>query len=1316
MADYNLHGLNPRDFQHLIQAIARKAIATGVTPYGDGRDGARDLSFDGRMAYPSNDVGWDGYLVLGCKYKNKPHNDHKDAGWAIKQVDADLKKFTSARRALRAPQYYILATNIALSPVPQTGGRDRVLGHIATYAPSLGLKGYDVWDYNYIRTFIDGDADIRTAYGHFITAGDVLALLAEHLQVSRADFAQVMHTFLQKELIADMSAKLQSAGEDPDIQIPLANVFFDLPYADSAESAVLQSDSSPDSSPTVVESLLAVGASVLRRTPRFSETPRAARHRRGAHSRFVVVGGPGQGKSTITQYLCQLYRAALLSDRPSQLLEERVPGIIKQLTKQQAGAGGLPVVRRFPLRIELRTFAHALAANPALTLLEYIRQDISRLSNATLDFDDLKRWLAEYPWLLVLDGLDEVPPSSNRDAVLKEVDSLKVDMASVNCDVLMVVTTRPQSYSNEFAETSSHFYLRPLSPADALSYGRRLAAARCPGDDRRRDELVSSLEKACANAATSRLMQSPLQVTIMATLLEDTGEPPQQRYRLFLEYYRTIYRRETRRKLMGGILSERQNDIDTIHAQTGLVLHAAGERTADDGRGTPDGMDSALSDEQFALLVRGRLRQIGIAPLKVDELGARISDGSLQRLVFLVRPVEGWVRFDLTSLKEFMAAEALTTGNDKEIRDRLRLIAPTSYWRNVFQFAVGKCFVDREYLLDNIISICAALNEVGGCTEIIGDEAAARAAAAVLWGSRVALDVLSDGTARQYPGYESQLVAIALRLVRLDEYESAAQLAAIFHDDLKDLFLDAIADRLGQANVSARVGALHLLAALADRGIEWARELILRRWPGDDRTRAAILMVHNRPRIPVWAEEKFAQVAASSAPMSIIRSMHGQTVGFPAPWDDLLKIAHGGLKQVELANKSSWRDVIGKIYLTPVELGSDVAARLKGLDLRHFGWRVLAAGLRFGSKPSAESLSNELRSLAPFYEPHVWAGQLPWPLAVSMAGVGDAKDLLAVADRVAAGEFGDTPEWTEAERRWKTVGVDDSDVAAADGHSATAQMATRGFPFLACSYAGSDSFSTDQLPEMVERLRGVSNVGLRTWLGRAILGVLDFPRPRGRGMTPKVFRELYALFDEGGRETLGFAIPEDRSPHAPLDAEWVEFFDWLGRNQLWCHAESIDSGLVDDLAYRVSADPERYQGIVVVLTQFAMMGRQIVISERILAASEEWQWPYRAAALKLALARPAIGSEQIRSIVVELMSKAGRPGEVWQACRVARTASWERASLVALAFLDVIDDSLQEASEMEGYARRVLIDMLTKRPSRVQDPLIWSKLGLPERP
>ena len=346
--------------------------------------------------------------------------------------------------------------------------------------------------------------------------------MMETLKPQRTDFADVMYTFLQKELLADMSAKLQAAGEDPEVQIPLANVFVDLPVADSAEAATLAQSSRDSEQPKIIERLLDVGACILRR-PLLEQGAQPVDEPIvfvSRTSRFVLVGGPGQGKSTLAQYLCQLYRAAILNDRPRHLLDERVPGVIRQLEGQREEVGGLPMARRFAVRVELRTFSYALAQDSSLTLLEYLRAEIARLGSAPIPIEDLKDWLSSYPWLLVLDGLDEVPPSSNRADVMQQIEHFQIDAANRNADILIVATTQPQSYSQEFpGDLFQHLYLTPLSPKQALDYGRRLAQARCGADERRCEELMRNLEKACEAETTARLMQSPLQVTIMATLL-----------------------------------------------------------------------------------------------------------------------------------------------------------------------------------------------------------------------------------------------------------------------------------------------------------------------------------------------------------------------------------------------------------------------------------------------------------------------------------------------------------------------------------------------------------------------------------------------------------------------------------------------------------------------------------------------------------------------------------------------------------------------------------------------------------------------------
>lgn len=52
MGDYSLHGLNPRDFQHLVQGIARRRIAAGVIAFGDGKDGGRGSYFQRQDGLP----------------------------------------------------------------------------------------------------------------------------------------------------------------------------------------------------------------------------------------------------------------------------------------------------------------------------------------------------------------------------------------------------------------------------------------------------------------------------------------------------------------------------------------------------------------------------------------------------------------------------------------------------------------------------------------------------------------------------------------------------------------------------------------------------------------------------------------------------------------------------------------------------------------------------------------------------------------------------------------------------------------------------------------------------------------------------------------------------------------------------------------------------------------------------------------------------------------------------------------------------------------------------------------------------------------
>jgi len=1347
MGDYDLQRLNPRDFQHMVQAIARKHIAAGVTAFGDGKDGGRDLIYRGKMDYPSLSAPWNGYLILGCKFNQRPSgNRKKDGAWAKQQLEADLRKFVDRRRNLSKPEYYLFVTNITLTGTAGTGGRDQVTKLMEDYKQKLRLRDYGVWDYNDLRSFIDGDSDLRESYGAFITPGDVLQKMTDFLKPKNSDFLTVMHSYVQKELIADTSAKLQSAGEDPEVQIPLANVFVDLPYAESAEDATFARRDQPGREPTVISRLLEAGSFVLRSPGQDEVVTSSAREwsMNAPPSRFVIVGGPGQGKSTLGQYLCQLYRASILKDRPTRRLDQHAIKIIKQLDTQTAEVGGLPSVRRFPLRLELKTFSQALANEPQLTLAEYIRRELERFGGAAVLIADVMGWLEKYPWLVVLDGLDEVPPSSNRSDVMKQIEDFRIDAATRNADLMLVATTRPQSYSKEFPDDLfTHLYLVPLEPRHALQYAVKLAEARYISDDRRKDEVIRSLQKACGNPSTARLMQSPLQVTIMATLLEETGDPPQQRYRLFFEYYRTIYKRETRRNLLGGILSERQKDIDTIHAHAGLLLHAVGEKANRPSITTKhQDSEAALSDDQFRELVRRRLTQINVTTDKLNELLKKISDGSLQRLVFLVRPRDGWIRFDIASLKEFMAAEALMIGPDGDLQQRLETIAPATYWRNVCLFAVGKCFLEREYLLDTVVSLCVGLNEEKVAAQIFRDELSGRVSKATHWGSRLALDILMDGTARQHPKYERRFFAIALELITTADPETCARLASVYYEDLEDLYRAEVQDRFGQSRFHSKLGAWHLTISLADRGVSWAAEIRDRYWPSDVRQQQMLLMSYGHLTSNDWFLRRVLDITPKVPPMWVARLVFDQrrfihwersrhNVGQRNPLMETLRSfvepVLRGVGSIEVQCRSRLSKIINTFDCGPVRINSPFSKTIKDVKFEDKNWFPTVSGVRFGQLPNANSLAKELRWLAeqcdsPINFANRFLGRrgsfLPWPLEACLQTANSKEDLIQMARSAESGALGDARDWEQAQVRWLTNGVRDEDVSAMtdDRWPYGPDISKRGFPFFA-SAVSTASLQKSEIKVWLELLNQLPGQKSRAWLASVMLESFSqslFSLYQS-GLTAKQIKEIFSLATNFKRRRWisldGFG---QRPNTEKLDAEWLELLDWLGRQDYSFHA-SQELLFGDQLIHHLYTDPDRWTGLLPIIIMVASRTGQNQVPGQVLDNIRRSNQSLAEDAILLTLAAPRndMLKHELTDLANELWGIENRKYTFSRVLRITGNIAPARAAAFALELCTIGSPSSESETENLQEAHQSLIEYLTKRSSNLDEPGLWEKLHLP---
>jgi len=1028
MPDYDLSGLSSRSFEQLIQSLAAKILGPGIIVFGDGPDGGREATFNGQVPFPSSNEPWNGYLVVQAKFRQRPKGDSRDAGWLLEQIQSELKKFEDMERGLRRPDFYIVATNVVLSSVADTGGKDKIYRLLERAKGRLGVKDCRIWDYDQIRVFLDAHQEIRSAYTAWITPGDVLASAMQALRPERSDFESVISIFLQKQLLADLYANLEQAGHASDERAALAHVFVDLPAFD--HQLVDPPDEEPGRlKPGILSRLLEHGALKLdprsaldiRKDERYGSTVEAGR--------FVLVGGPGQGKSTLGQFLAQLYRASLLRERPPYALLMETRRALDDIDRQCEQEGiAPPKGKRFPIRIVLNRFATAISsksANRPTSLLMYVIQQIHRLTDSSVSPQDFRRWLAEYPWLLILDGLDEVPASSNRAEVLSAIQDFRVDAAECNADLLILATTRPQGYDDDFApSTYKHLWLAPLSTPRALHYAKRLVGERHSTDVERQAKILDRLNRAANEDSTARLMRSPLQVTIMAALVDQMGQPPRERWRLFHDYYDVIYRREMERDIPAAVLlRDHRADIDAIHQQVGLLLQVESEHS---GR-----TDARISSERLDHVITNRLIEQGHDGAILGALRRRIIEAASERLVFLVGVERDQAGFEIRSLQEFMAAEALMSGSDEALQSRLRKIAPVSSWRNVFLFAAGKCFSQREYLRDTIYTICAELN----------DPAAEPEAGYSFLGARLALDVLEEGIARNHPKYARIIAQQAMELLSTTIYVETRKLADVYEDSLEATFATRIGGACRDPNGKAYENAWSVLIQLVFRRVPWAMRMAGELWPSDLKSQERILLAtRSQTRASSsWQLSKIVEILPrlDLHTQLVIGSSIFLSERMKAPqWLKMLSrrrsVAARSSPLVLNLRAADGSASVARFGYASLKALKDLNAPLSKLPNQGAGSAALLAISEFSQRPSSRLLAQVLTLIQRANAAGMmWLVEelCPWPVrsCLQLAST-DASALSILVDAAARGDLGDADDWLTAEKRWEQRGISEDDI------------------------------------------------------------------------------------------------------------------------------------------------------------------------------------------------------------------------------------------------------------------------------------------------
>ncbi|WP_354596576.1 NACHT domain-containing protein [Streptomyces sp. JL1001] len=720
--DYNYESLLDQRFQKLAQALLTKEYeSVQCFPVGmadGGRDGT--ASSGGRLE-----------TIFQVKFTHKPSSIKNPAKWITDALDGELEKIH--RLKARGASRYILITNAFPTSALDTGSIDKVNRYLADNIP---MEAYCWWRDDLDRR-LDGNYDVKLSYPSILSGPDMLRLLWENMGASGDSQRRKMalNAYFAHQAEQDATIRFKQAELLPS---SLLELFIDVPAVPHSPQDeidirvlkryldVLQSKGQQNSSEYEqhvfprVEHLLSSRADVKIHPGYLASILKETGRVIGAADLLleddftqdcpyiVLEGAPGQGKSTLSQYLAQLQRLRIL-DRS------------RDLSKLPESHISSPVT--MPFKIELRDLASWIkgedpwSGNPPekhenpRTLEGALAAHVQRYSGG-FDFNvtDMAFVAQTHPILIILDALDEVADLEDRHHVVEEVSAAVARLEQAATKLRVVITSRPTAVTGAPSFPQSRFdylTLAAITPKLALEYTEKWSKAR---NLRRVDaaEIGQILQQKMSAPHMAELAKNTMQLSILLSLIYHRGSSlPDKRTELYDAYVESFFNREVEKS---SIVRENRMLLVSIHQHLAFYMHARAESNRTTGRiGVGE--------------LRNVLKEYLSKQKESEEILDELLTGMVERVVALVSRVEGTYEFEVQPLREYFAARylydtapyvpATSTGYGTK-PDRFDGIAKNPYWMNVTRFFAG-CFTKGELLdlAERVCSLCE-LPEMAG--------------------------------------------------------------------------------------------------------------------------------------------------------------------------------------------------------------------------------------------------------------------------------------------------------------------------------------------------------------------------------------------------------------------------------------------------------------------------------------------------------------------------------------------------------------------------------------------------------------------------
>ncbi len=375
--NYQLENLGPERFQLLAQSLIVSAFPnTQCLPVGQ-PDGGRDaLIWSEHEAQP--------LLVFQVKFARAPHSIESPVDWLLSAIEAEIPKIKLL--ADRGAKQYVIICNVSGTAHLDKGKIDSLNSTLSKLIPIPSF----CWWRDDINRRLDNAWNVKWAYPDILSGPDLLRAAFESHGSDKARRERTIRAFLREDFEREQEVKFR--------QVELENALFELFVDVPLQMPNYREESWRRSSRAADHYLIhtVLRENVLAASALLGDDPYSL------FQQVVLEGAPGQGKSTIVQYISQLHRARLLDET---------------LDSSLIPSEHLNSALRLPIKADLRDLSTWLdKRNPfsadgevvtapgwQRTLESFLAALISdRSGGARFDVDDLTSTIGETPTLIVL--------------------------------------------------------------------------------------------------------------------------------------------------------------------------------------------------------------------------------------------------------------------------------------------------------------------------------------------------------------------------------------------------------------------------------------------------------------------------------------------------------------------------------------------------------------------------------------------------------------------------------------------------------------------------------------------------------------------------------------------------------------------------------------------------------------------------------------------------------------------------------------------------------------------------------------------------